>query len=84
MGLFNKKNKTEETVEIPAADSPAVDVTDTPLDGELIAVIAAAVSAYESEQFNQTLFIRKLSRAAGARPAWGGMGTQEAIDMRRI
>jgi hypothetical protein len=84
MGLFNKKNKKEETVVAPAANDPAAAAADAPFEGELIAVIAAAVAAYEAEQFRQTLYIRKLSRASGARPAWGEMGAQEAIDMRRM
>jgi len=51
---------------------------------ELIAVIAAAVSAFESEQFVQTLRISKINRTAGTRPAWGVAGTSEAIDARRM
>ena len=75
MGLFSKKKKEE-----PAP----VEVKEEQTDSELIAVIAAAIAAYESEQFAQTLNIKKINRTAGSRPVWGATGTNEAIDMRRI
>ena len=83
MGLFSKKKKTEETELSPAAEG-SVPPPGKQADDELIAVIAAAVSAYEAEQFVQTLYIRKIARSAGTRPAWSLTGTNEAIDARRI
>jgi len=83
MGLFSKKKK-EEGVPGSTAAAGTGKTTDINDDSELIAVITAAISAYEAEQNKQTLYIRKLNRTAGTRPAWGLMGTNEAIDMRRI
>ena len=77
MKLFGRKKKAE--AEIAAANMAAAGMTE-----EMIAVIAAAVAAYEAEQYVQTLYIRKLDRAAGSRPVWGVSGTNEAIDVRRI
>ena len=91
MGLFNKKKqKNKEAAEQIAQAAPAEvagegsGAAEGLADSELIAVIAAAISAYESEQFIQTLYIRKLDRRAGIRPVWGATGTNEAIDMRRM
>ena len=77
MGLFGKKKKAE--AELATANTASAAISE-----ETIAVISAAVAAYEAEQYTQTLYIRKLNRAAGARPAWGVAGTNEAIDARNI
>jgi len=88
MGLFNKKKPKNKGAGVQAAPANGAGegsgATQDQADSELIAVIAAAISAYESEQFIQTLYIRKLDRRAGTRPAWGDMGECEAIDMRRM
>jgi len=84
MGFFNRK-KTE--VSAPVVDATAekaaekTAASDTAND-ELIAVISAAIAAYEAEQFIQTLYIQKINRTCRILPAWGAMGTQEAIDSR--
>ena len=97
MGIFGKKKKEDLAPGLAAAtDLDSAAATEAAAgageasahgaaeDSELIAVIAAAVAAYEAEQFRQTLYIKKLNRTAGIRPAWGVIGTQEAIDVRRI
>jgi len=89
MGLFSRKKadtiatETNEDTAAAAENEGAEAASDAPGD-ELIAVIAAAIAAYEAEQFRQTLYIQKVNRACGIRPAWGAMGTQEAIDTRRM
>jgi len=81
MGLFSKKRKESVESEV----SMAVDETAPASDNdELIAVLAAAIAAYEAEQFVQTLYIQKINRTCGPHPAWAAMGTQEAIDTRRM
>ena len=85
MGLFSRKKKEAEAAAINAAE--AVDEQTAGLEtanNELIAVLSAAIAAYEAEQFVQTLYIEKLNRACRVLPAWGAMGTQEAIDSRRM
>jgi len=83
MGLFSRKKTDtvpEPAEEVTTAEQSAPDT----MSDELIAVITAAVAAYEAEQFVQTLYIQKINRALSMRPAWGAMGTQEAIDTRRM
>ena len=84
MGFFSRKKAetvVPETIEeVIEAEEAAPDTASE----EFIAVIAAAVAAYEAEQFRQTLYIQKINRAYNMRPAWGVMGTQEAIDTRRM
>ena len=82
MGLFSKKKKDEENVSVSELNEDPISAENE--DDDLIAVIAAAISAYEAEQFVQTLYIKKLNRTAGIRPIWGATGTNEAIDVRRI
>lgn len=93
MGLFGKKK--DVAADVAAADA-TVDAEGGSAEGceaeglsdklsdEIIAVIAAAVAAYGGEQYRQALYIRKLDRSAGVRPAWGIAGTNEAIDVRRM
>jgi len=86
MGLFNRK-KTETAG--PGSDAAAgiaaeAEAAHDAENDELIAVISAAIAAYEAEQFCQTLYIQKINRTCRCLPAWGGMGTQEAIDTRRM
>jgi len=86
MGLFNRK-KTQVTVpETDTATTAAEETAAGPdmTNGELIAVLSAAIAAYESEQFIQKLYIQKINRACGTLPAWGAMGRQEAVDTRRM
>ena len=86
MGLFSRK-KTETAVSegvIEIVTTTAEDAAPEIMNEELIAVITAALSAYEVEQYRQTLYIRKTNRISGVRPVWGVTGTQEAIDTRRM
>jgi hypothetical protein len=97
MGIFSKKKKpaAESQTGSGAAAVPETDDENIPVviaaalaaaeeDENLPVVIAAAIAAFTSEQFVQTLAIRKINRAAGVRPAWGVAGTTEAIDVRRM
>ena len=86
MGLFSKKKKgtdVPETGTAAPAASGAGEAAET-ANEELLAVLSAAIAAYEAEQFVQTLYIQKINRAVRVLPAWGTMGTQEAIDTRRM
>jgi len=52
---------------------------------ELIAVITAAIAAFEGKTANAgDLIIRKISRAAGQATSWGNAGTSEAIASRKF
>lgn len=82
MGIFGKK-KEKTVAEAPAA-VPAAEEKKAAESGELVAVLTAAIAAYEAEQYRQTLYIRKIDRTAGVRPVWGVTGANEAIDVRRM
>ena len=81
MGLFGNMFGGRRNTE---AQYAASNITASVMNEELIAVISAAVAGYEEEQYSRKLYIRKLDRTVGARPAWGVCGTNEAIDARRI
>ena len=87
MGLFNKKKKdienTSSQITQDEQATPQEEISGK-TDEELIAVIAAAIAAYEAEAFVQTLHIKKINRVAGVKPAWGTAGLNEAIDAGRF
>lgn len=93
MGLLMKKvlRKPAEAVKEPApakkqtAPPPVVSASsgDMP-QNELIAVIAAAVSAAEGKALEDGLVIRKIQRMAGPSTPWHKAGQMECIDSRRV
>ena len=93
MGLLMKKasRKPAEAVKEPApakkqtAPLPVVSASsgDMP-QNELIAVIAAAVSAAEGKAGEDGLVIRKIQRVAGPWTRWHKAGQMEWIDSRRV
>lgn len=93
MGLLMKKvlRKPAEAVKEPApakkqtAPLPVVSASsgDMP-QNELIAVIAAAVSAAEGKALEDGLVIRKIQRMAGPSTPWHKAGQMECIESRRV
>jgi len=82
MGLFKKNADSKKTLETQApVAAPAGPIVG---DGELIAVIAAAIAAYEGQGTVSGLTIRKINRIAGPALAWNVAGRTECIDSRRI
>jgi len=77
MGAVKKKKSDTPKAHAPAATEEKAS------SGELLAVIAAAIAAYEEDQYRQALYVKKLNRSAGVRPVWGAMGTNEAVNSRR-
>jgi len=86
MGLFNRKKAEKAIPETDVMAEAAEDAggADSAANEELIAVISAAIAAYEAEQFVQTLYVQKINRSYNIAPAWAAMGRQEAIDTRRM
>ncbi len=70
----------------PAAATTIAQASTSPESSpELIAVIAAAIAAFEGKTANASdLIIRKISRAAGQATSWGNAGTSEAIASRKF
>ena len=86
MGLFNRKKAEKAIPETDVMAEAAEDAggADSAANEELIAVISAAIAAYEAEQFVQTLYVQKINRTYNIAPVWAAMGRQEAIDTRRM
>jgi hypothetical protein len=89
MGLFNRKKKNEKANKAPAGnDAELMAVLSAAVaaasSDEHIAVIAAALAAYEDGGAQTDLRISRIDRAAGTIPAWGVMGNREQIDTRRM
>lgn len=66
---------------IPAAPAQAESIETA--DGELVAVIAAAVAAMENTVVSN-LVVRKITRVSGPTNAWASAGLSECIDSRRM
>jgi len=81
-----KGNLEETPVKTAAAVATIAHVsTATGSSPELIAVITAAIAAFEGKTANAgDLIIRKISRAAGQATSWGNAGTSEAIASRKF
>lgn len=54
------------------------------LTPELVAVITAAISAYDDNAVISDLVVRKINRIAGPKIAWSNAGLNESIDSRRM
>ncbi len=65
----------------PAAPAQAESIETA--DGELVAVIAAAVAAMENTVVSN-LVVRKITRVSGPTNAWASAGLSECIDSRRM
>ena len=51
---------------------------------EVIAVIMAAISAFEGGSSSNNLIIRKINRVTGQTTAWGTAGSSDAINSRKF
>lgn len=52
--------------------------------GELIAVISAAIAAFEGETGEDGLIVRRIRRIADQMPAWNRAGLSDCIDSRKM
>lgn len=52
--------------------------------GDLIAVIMAAIAAFEGSSVTSNLVVRKINRVAGPALAWNTAGQQDCIASRKI
>jgi len=51
---------------------------------ELVAVIAAAISAFEEGGALSSFTVRKINRASGPMTTWTNAGIAECVDSRRM
>lgn len=80
--MFGKK-KIENSIPVAPEASAAPSVSDA--GAELIAIIAAAIAAFEGSGASGNGFIvRKISRVTGGTTSWSSAGLNECIDSRRF
>lgn len=89
--LTNRSTKTSDSAAVPApapaaapaeTKAPAAEAAEM-ADGELVAVIAAAVAAMENTVVSN-LVVKKITRVSGPTNAWASAGLSECIDSRRM
>lgn len=91
--VTHRSTKASDSAAAPAAaPAPAAVPAETPApaaetadmaDGELVAVIAAAVAAMENTVVSN-LVVKKITRVSGPTNAWASAGLSECIDSRRM
>ena len=91
--ITHRSTKASDSAAAPAAAlAPAAAPAETPApaaetadmaDGELVAVIAAAVAAMENTVVSN-LVVKKITRVSGPTNAWASAGLSECIDSRRM
>lgn len=87
MGLKDLFSKRAEEAHAPAAQQAAAAAQDAGTSGadeSLIAVIAAAIAAFEGTAVASSLVVRKIVRIPGPDYAWSNTGRHEALDSRRV
>lgn len=87
MGLKDLFSKRAEEAPAPAAQQAAAAAQDAGTSGadeSLIAVIAAAIAAFEGTAVASSLVVRKIVRIPGPDYAWSNTGRHEALDSRRV
>ena len=86
MGKALGTNKKPAAAPAPAAAAPAPAETKAPVeeasDDSLVAVIAAAIAAYQGANANN-LVVKKITRLSGENTPWGVSGLEDRLDTRR-
>lgn len=85
MTKFTYRPKKEEKPQASAAPAatPAAPAAPAAADDSLIAVISAAIAAYEGGSANN-LVVRKIRRISGDTTVWGDAGRADCIDSRKF
>jgi len=84
--LGEKKKETPASTGTPMSTPSVAPVAAAPVDnGELIAVITAAIAAMEGAGSGavSNFVVKKISRITGESTAWSKAGTNECFDSRR-
>lgn len=86
MGKALGTSKKPAAAAAPAAAAPAPVETKAPVeeasDDSLVAVIAAAIAAYQGANANN-LVVKKITRLSGDNTPWGVSGLEDRLDTRR-
>ena len=86
MGKALGTSKKPAAAAAPAAVAPAPAETKAPVeeasDDSLVAVIAAAIAAYQGANANN-LVVKKITRLSGDNTPWGASALEDRLDTRR-
>lgn len=86
MGKVLGTGKKPEAAPAAAAAAPAPAETKAPVeeasDDSLVAVIAAAIAAYQGANANN-LVVKKITRLSGDNTPWGASALEDRLDTRR-
>lgn len=89
--IQRSEKKAEAAAAAPVAPAPQAGVAPAAAEeetatnnDELVAVLMAAIEASSGSEYVNKLRISKISRIAGARPAWNMAGSADTIDSRKI
>jgi len=80
MSLFGKKRSKESNV----TSQEPVAMENTTSEEELIAVISAAIAAFEGSKVMSNLVIRKIVREQGQVTVWNNAGRADCMRSRRM
>lgn len=67
-----------------AAPAPAGALSPQGGDGELAAVVAAAIAAFEGSTGADGLIVRRIRRVSGQANAWNDAGRSDCVDSRKM
>jgi len=92
MAKFTAEKKTpivtghvdQKTAAVPTTVALQNNAEQTGTSPEVIAVIMAAIAAFEGGASKSNLIIRKISRATGQTTSWGTAGSADAINSRKF
>ena len=79
-----KGDKASEETRAAATPSVAAVTTDSDSKDDLIAVIAAAIAAYEGSGGSGNLIVRKISRVSGEITPWSNAAREDCIESRKF
>ncbi|MBQ7604970.1 MAG: OadG family protein [Firmicutes bacterium] len=74
----------EAVTTAPAAAPAAAPAENLAGDAQLVAVITAAIAAYEGSQSANSLVVRNITRVTGAGSAWSHAGSMDCLESRNM
>jgi len=87
--IMTGSNKAKAAKAAAPAAAPAVVAASAPAenlasDAQLVAVITAAIAAYEGAQGASNLVVRNITRVTGAGSAWSHAGSMDCLESRNM
>lgn len=83
LGATSKPKKEAAPAAAAAAPAAAPAPVEEDSNEQLVAVIAAAIAAYQGANANN-LVVRKITRLSGDQTPWGVMGLEDRLDTRKF